>query len=138
MNNHFIQQDVDELTVVAHAVIKSLETTKGSRDSFHDRIKKSVSGHHGVYFLVADKHKNILYKSDTPNLTPLLSKLDPIKKINVANLLSWKQDNFSYRGSLIRFHRVDWSRKRSLEGLGLAITRSIVQFHQNKIRIKAG
>ena len=83
---------------------KSKLGTEISDDALSTEFSRVVSGHHGVYFLVANEHKNILYKSATPDLTPLLNNLDPIKKINAENLFSWKQDNLSYRGSLIRFH----------------------------------
>ncbi len=103
MSLHFLQQDIGELEVVARAVKQNLYYNFKDEREFQNKIENTVSGHHGVFFLVADQKKKILFESSGPNLSLLLNDLKPVDKISLTNLYSWKEKDTTYRGVLLQF-----------------------------------
>jgi two-component system, OmpR family, heavy metal sensor histidine kinase CusS len=103
LTQHFTEQDMDELRVMAHAVEQSLRAgPNDSSSSLSKRLEKSVSGHHGVYFYVADAHGQTLHDSSGPDLAHIAQTVTPIARINIDSLHVWQEQNNSYRGAVIQ------------------------------------
>ena len=103
---HFSEQDADELRVVSHAVQQALSSSDNTSDAnLSQRLAKAVSGHHGVYFYVADANGNTLHDMPGPNLKTMAQSLTPITDIRSSTLQIWQEQQDHYRGALQRIHR---------------------------------
>ena len=52
VEHHFIEQDVDELAVILHAVEHTMTAGQNGQQQPAQTLSKAVSGHHGVYYQV--------------------------------------------------------------------------------------
>jgi two-component system heavy metal sensor histidine kinase CusS len=103
IERHFAEQDADELSVVANAVQQTLSSLpETSRTSRADILSKAVSGHHGVFFYVANAAGQTLYASTGPNLADIANKISATPDINIKTLHEWQEPPNSYRGSVVK------------------------------------
>ena len=103
---HFSEQDADELRVVLHAVEHALETNTDNA-GLSQRLASSVSGHHGVYFYVADNLGNTLHSMPGPELKKIAQTLTPAGAITSNTLHAWQEQQKHYRGAAIRIAHGD-------------------------------
>lgn len=103
MNEHFIEQDIDELQVSANGLRDSLSNSFKTNNSFYFSINNSLSNHPWVHYLILDQHKNILFERSGLHLIHQLNQLEPVKKITSATLYSWHEKDTAYRGALFQY-----------------------------------
>lgn len=95
--NHFKEQDSDELEVIADAVQAALLEVRTARDitSLEPRFADILVGHHDASLYVAGPNARALYASEGPDLSPTLR---PVRDGSEANLVrAWNDANRSYR-----------------------------------------
>lgn len=61
VEQHFAEQDADELVVISRAVAEALKKTTRSGRSADETLPHAVSGHHGVYYQVWDESGALVY-----------------------------------------------------------------------------
>jgi two-component system heavy metal sensor histidine kinase CusS len=103
IENHFAEQDADELQVVADAVQRALISfSQSPRTTLPDNLAKAISGHHGIFFYVADVTGQTLYTSAGPNLAVLAKRVAATNRIDMASLHVWQEPPNTYRGSVLK------------------------------------
>ncbi|HEX5637304.1 MAG TPA: heavy metal sensor histidine kinase, partial [Gammaproteobacteria bacterium] len=103
IENHFAEQDVDELRVVATSVQQSLSGIPTATDStLVNRLGKAVSGHHGVYFYVADNNKKPLFATPGPDLAYIAQTVAAAEQIDINLLHTWQEQDDTYRGAVLK------------------------------------
>jgi len=102
---HFAEQDADELRVVAQAVQQSLLGLPSGDNSLTlgRRLASAVTGHHGVFFHVADGSGRLLYATPGPDLTAIARTVAPVRRIEASSLHVWQDQQKTYRGAVVRF-----------------------------------
>ncbi|MBZ0091918.1 MAG: Cu(+)/Ag(+) sensor histidine kinase [Sulfuricellaceae bacterium] len=103
IEHHFAEQDADELRVVVAAIRHALLEGPSERDeaSLQKRLAGAVSGHHGVFFSVADASGKQVYASPGPDLSEI-SKLAPVSHVDANALFVWQDQQKTYRGAVVR------------------------------------
>ena len=100
---HFTEQDADELRVVSQAIQQSLTAEPASSNAhLSHRLANTVSGHHGVYFYVADINGQTLHASTGPDLVKIANTVAPVTQIDINSLHVWQEQNNTYRGAVVR------------------------------------
>ena len=100
---HFAEQDAEELRVVADSVRTSLTTSytdQGDVD-FHDLLESAISGHHGVYFMVAAPDGRNLYSMPGPDLSAMIVSAGVVEEISSDSLYSWVETGETFSGSVL-------------------------------------
>jgi two-component system, OmpR family, heavy metal sensor histidine kinase CusS len=103
ISQHFIEQDADELRVVADSVQHALQESSErlAEDNVEGRLEHAVSGHHGVFYAVYDREGSVFYASPGPDLSSLAYTISPVEKITTENLHQWTEDSKTYRGTVL-------------------------------------
>tara|TARA_R110002049_G_scaffold189977_1_gene358588 strand:- start:11891 stop:13330 length:1440 start_codon:yes stop_codon:yes gene_type:complete len=103
ISGHFAEQDADELRVVSASVQRALRGNTGDTvdDNLQHRLENAVSGHHGMYYAVFDRDRNMLFSTPGPQLSGLLAKSEPVEKADERNLFRWTEGDSTYRGVVI-------------------------------------
>lgn len=102
--SHFAEQDAEELQVVADSVIGILTDTKRHEPALlAEALSLAVSGHHGVYFHVADRHGNTVYATPGADLSAVGRTFTPVAAISLDGLQTWQDGDSTYRGALLEF-----------------------------------
>lgn len=103
IENHFAEQDADELRVVATSVKQSLSGIPPASDStLVSRLGKAVSGHHGIYFYVADRNQKPLYATPGPDLAFIAETVAATQQIDINLLHTWREQENTYRGAVLK------------------------------------
>jgi two-component system heavy metal sensor histidine kinase CusS len=103
IERHFAEQDADELQVVADAVRQALVSfSESPQTTLTDTLAKAVSGHHGIFFYVADDAGNTLYTSDGPNLAAIAQHVSATPRIEIKTMHVWQEPPNTYRGSVLK------------------------------------
>ncbi len=105
---HFLQQDASELQVVAETVRTILSNSGSSTSSaeLQTMLRGAVSGHHAVYFLVADQSGNVVYATPGPDLSEVAQSQTRVERIDAQNIYSWTTDGVTYRGAAISLQSI--------------------------------
>lgn len=103
IESHFLQQDASELQVVAETVRTILSSSDSSTSGaeLQTMLSGAVSGHHAVYFLVADQSGNVVYATPGPDLRGIAQSQARVERIDAQNITSWTSDGITYRGAAI-------------------------------------
>lgn len=104
VKNHFAEQDLGELKVVAEAIDLALGPTPmaDSKQAVQARLAAAVTGHHGVYFGVFDPQGAPVY-STAPHALMELARVSPaVASLNADTLKVWQFDDKVFRGDLLR------------------------------------
>ncbi|WP_341503800.1 heavy metal sensor histidine kinase [Gallaecimonas sp. GXIMD4217] len=101
VEGHFADQDAAELAVMTRAVSQALAAAADDPVLLPRTLARAVSGHHGVYFQVQDRHGTRLYASPGADLGAA-RHLEPVTKIVPANLATWQADGSHFRGVVSR------------------------------------
>lgn len=107
---HFAEQDADELQVVADSV-KSvlLRQSFESKDisNLSSQLATAVSGHHEVFYYVADINGRLIYASPGSNLGRIAEATMPVQHIATDTLHVWQDSNMTYRGAVMNISVTD-------------------------------
>ncbi len=103
---HFLQQDASELQVVAETVRLILSNSTDSTNSAHlqSRLSGAISGHHAVFFLVADQYGNVIYETEGSDLREIARSPIRAQQIDTRSIYSWTSEGVTYRGAAITLH----------------------------------
>lgn len=103
IERHFAEQDADELQVVADAVRQALVSfSESPQSTLTDTLAKAVSGHHGIFFYVADATGQALYTSAGPNLAAIAQQVSATPRIEMETMHVWQEPPNTYRGSVLK------------------------------------
>lgn len=102
INNHFAEQDAEELQAVADAVQSVLRRHESYPHQLPSALAGAVSGHHGVYFQVSEGDGSVIYALPGINLKMLTKTQLPGQHISRANLYTWHEADRMYRGALTK------------------------------------
>jgi two-component system heavy metal sensor histidine kinase CusS len=101
---HFVQQDVEELEVVAHSVqhVLQAEPPGATADELSRQLAGAVIGHHGMFYRVLDPSGRTLFATAGSRLDALALNGRPAASIEADGLRTWTEQDHSYRGALVR------------------------------------
>ncbi|OWT65588.1 Cu(+)/Ag(+) sensor histidine kinase [Candidimonas nitroreducens] len=104
INNHFVQQDVDELNAVVQALEQTLATLppETAPTELRQRFAHAVSGHHNAQFQIISSTGSLIYASPGSNLGRFSRLAQPVKNITVDNVGIWQADGETLRGAVVR------------------------------------
>lgn len=98
---HFAEMDEEELEGVSDSVIKALGEMARKQDP--QALQRAVSGHHGVYYYVADSAGRVLYASEGgPDLGRFAEHQEPIRLETGQRMTAWQEAGHHYRGAVLR------------------------------------
>lgn len=100
VEQHFAEQDADELVVISHAVAETLKKAKQAGRSPADVLSQAVSGHHGVYYQVWDASGALVYRPDELAFPEQAKLAVPVNSIRADHLVSWQIDERVFRGAM--------------------------------------
>ncbi len=97
INEHFVAQDSQELSVVAQAVKQSLTTLKVSDDlgAIKQRFDDMLVGHHNPLLYIADCSGTPLYHSTEADLSQV--PLPHANHLSHSNIRQWHYNEHNYR-----------------------------------------
>src|SRR3546814_10314885 len=92
INNHFIQQDVDELNAVVQALEDVLATLPPGAQSteLSQRFAHAVSGHHNARFQIFSSTGSLIYATQGSDLDKFSRLARPAKHITIGNVGIWR------------------------------------------------
>ncbi len=97
LNEHFAQQDTQELTVIAQVVERSLSTFQPHHDltQIKQRFDDILVGHHGPLLYIRNASGKPLYNSSGADLS--LVPLPSPYQLSKGNIQQWGDDKHHYR-----------------------------------------
>lgn len=104
INEHFVQQDVDEL----NAVVRSLEHTLATLppnptpEELRERFATAVAGHHNVQYLISSEAGTEIYATPGTDLALFSRVSAPVERISVETVGAWRAHGETFRGAV--FH----------------------------------
>jgi len=104
INNHFIQQDVDELNAVVQALMHTLATlpTNAAPAELSERFANAVSGHHNAEYRISSHDDALIYATPGSNLDRFATIAQPVEKITIDTVGIWKDHGQTFRGAVLR------------------------------------
>ncbi|WP_246806656.1 heavy metal sensor histidine kinase [Neopusillimonas maritima] len=102
INNHFVDQDVDELNAARKSIESTIKLVAAgeSIEFLKNRFASAISGHHNAEFLVADANGTAIYATPGGNLTPLLTDVVPTRVIDDNTVSLWTSNGQTYRSAV--------------------------------------
>lgn len=101
IEQHFKEQDADELSEVAQAVVAAINTIDQEGKPAYQQLAQAVSGHHGVYYAVCDVKGTVLFSSDGFEPVYFPKSFLPVSDVIPANLIEWSGEGKTMRGTLL-------------------------------------
>ena len=103
INNHFIQQDIDELNAVVQSMEQSLSGRLDNIDlvALKLRLANAVSGHHTVQFRISDVDGKVVYATPGGDLDFFTRLESPVDKIDIDTVKIWQNKGQTYRGAIV-------------------------------------
>src|SRR5690625_7576501 len=88
INDHFIQQDVDELNAVVYALQHTVATLPSDiePEELERRLTDAISGHHNAYYYISDDAGRRIYQSPGSDLERFSRIALTIEKVSVDNV----------------------------------------------------
>ncbi len=104
INNHFLQQDVDELNAVVQALNHTLATlpTTITPAGLSGRLANAVSGHHNVEYRVSSDDGAQLYATPGSSLDGFARTAPPVEKITIDTVDIWRDHGKTFRGAVLK------------------------------------
>ncbi|WHQ45963.1 Cu(+)/Ag(+) sensor histidine kinase [Alcaligenes faecalis] len=104
INNHFIQQDVDELNAVVQALKHTLATLPPdiAPAELNQRFANAVSGHHNAQYRISSDSGAQIYATPGSNLDRFAQLAQPVDKITIDTLGIWQDHGETFRGAVLR------------------------------------
>ncbi|MEZ5489281.1 MAG: Cu(+)/Ag(+) sensor histidine kinase [Gammaproteobacteria bacterium] len=108
---HFVELETEELRVISESVQSTLNSStanKGASELAID-LEGAVSGHHGVYFLVADDKNSLVYATPGPDLISIANSVDTVESIERNVLHDWTEGGSAYSGAVLKVPVADYN-----------------------------
>src|SRR3546814_543218 len=104
INDHFIQQDVDELNAVVQALKRTLATLPPdiAPAELNQRFANAVSGHHNAEYRISSEAGVQIYASPGSNLDRFARIARPVENITIETVGIWKDHGATFRGAVLR------------------------------------
>ncbi len=104
INNHFIQQDVDELNAVVQTLTHTLATLPANMPpaALSARFASAVSGHHNAEYSIASDDGTLIYATPGANLDGFARTAQPVTHITIDTVGIWKDHKQTYRGAILK------------------------------------
>ncbi|WP_397474980.1 Cu(+)/Ag(+) sensor histidine kinase [Pusillimonas sp.] len=104
INNHFVQQDVDELNAVVQSLTQTLSEPTDTRgtDALKHRLAIAVSGHHNAQFRVSDSRGNVIYATPNSDLRGFSQLVPAMGAITIDSVKVWRDKGGTYRGAVVQ------------------------------------
>jgi two-component system, OmpR family, heavy metal sensor histidine kinase CusS len=103
IDQHFIEQDADELNEVFNAVQIKLVEAHEQNVLPSSILFQAVSGHHGVYYQVEDKNENTIFTSQDADLFAFPTKFKAQNKVIPSTLIIFNDGKYMLRGTKTNF-----------------------------------
>lgn len=137
IDRHFLEQDADELNVVAMSVLRAVrgDDPQAPGTDIQSRLEHAVVGHHGVYYAVYDDLGQTVFSTPGPTLSYLTDAVGPKDQIRLSDIYQWTEGESTYRGTVIAVSTVG---KTTIPGYKFAVASSM-DFHlkfMHKFRLK--
>lgn len=103
IEQHLMELEIEELHVITDAIQETLDTSTyiEDRSSFVEGLERTVSGHHGVYFMVADSLGDMVYSTPGLDLAAISETIQSTELISTETLHSWVDNAHRYSGVLM-------------------------------------
>lgn len=103
INDHFAQQDVDELNAIVISLRASLNQQQVQEDdrALKRRLATAISGHHNAQFYISDTEGNVIYATPNSNLDSFAQTTPPVGRIDVNSAKIWHENDQIYRGAVV-------------------------------------
>ncbi|MFT0546198.1 Cu(+)/Ag(+) sensor histidine kinase [Allopusillimonas ginsengisoli] len=104
INDHFVQQDVDELNAVVQALKYTLATLPPNiaPGELNERFANAVSGHHNAEYRISSDAGFQIYASPGSNLDRFARIARPVENITIETVGIWKDHGATFRGAVLR------------------------------------
>ncbi|HUH59988.1 MAG TPA: heavy metal sensor histidine kinase [Candidimonas sp.] len=104
IDNHFVQQDVDELNAVVQALKHTLATlpTNIMPGELSQRFADTVPGHHNAQYSVSTDAGVQIFASPGSALAEFARTVRPVEKISSDTVRLWKDHGATLRGTVLR------------------------------------
>lgn len=104
INQHFVQQDVDELRAVVQALQHSLATLPPdlSPPELSERFAQAISGHHSAQYRIASVNGDRIFSSPGASLGEFARSVAPVTHIAADTVSVWKNSGQNLRGAVLR------------------------------------
>ncbi len=104
INNHFVQQDVDELNIVVQALKHTLATLPPGipPDALQQRLVSAVSGHHNTQFQISTVDGRLLYATPDADLSGFAKIAQPVGQITANNASLWATGTETLRAASVQ------------------------------------
>lgn len=104
VENHFAEQDLGELRVVADSVRAAIGDAAALDDgpALDSRLARAVVGHHGVYFNVSDPRGIPHYGTAPADLVDAAQTTPATDRLTAQALRLWSTRSGTYRGAVLR------------------------------------
>ncbi len=128
---HFLQQDASELQVVAQTVRTILRSSNDSTNSaeLQTRLSGAISGHHAVFFLVADQNGNVIYETPGPDLSEIANSQTRVQQVDARSIYSWTSEGVTYRGAAVTLQSIPQSSNSNLPPIDTLVVAISMDFH---------
>lgn len=127
INNHFVQQDVDELNSVVQALQYLLATVPADipAEQLHQRLASVVTGHRNAQYRISTDSGSLIYSTPGFNLDTFARTAHPVEEITIDTVESWDDPQETFRGAVLW---IDSSQFEDAARLRLAVATGI-DFH---------
>ncbi len=104
INEHFVQQDVDELNAVVQVLQHTLATlpSNATPDDLKERFATAVSGHHNAQYYISSETGVQIYASPGSDLGRFAKVSRPVQKISIETVGTWQDHGETFRGAVLR------------------------------------
>lgn len=104
INNHFIQQDVDELNAVLQALKHTIVTLPSdvNPETLQATFANAISGHHNAQYRISTSTGSVIYSTPGSDLERFARISQPVDQIEVDTVGIWKDHDETYRGAVLR------------------------------------
>lgn len=103
IEQHFKEQDTDELSEVAEAVQATLDRINLEQDVSYKQLSLAVAGHHGVFYSVSTANGVELFSSDNFDSKHFPKSVTPLNEIASSTMIEWESGTTVMRGALLKF-----------------------------------
>ncbi|MFV0283414.1 MAG: Cu(+)/Ag(+) sensor histidine kinase [Castellaniella sp.] len=103
INEHFVQQDVDELNAVVQALQHTLATlpSNATPEDLKEHFATEISGHYNAQYYISSETGAQIYASPGSDLGRFASISRPVKKISIETVGTWQDHGETFRGAVL-------------------------------------
>lgn len=102
IDQHFVQQDVDELNAVVQAVSHVLAEPHINNEQLKLRLASAVLGHHNAQFHLAKAGGELIYATPDSDLSGFLQMAQVSDALDVHSVSNWQDQGHHYRGAVLQ------------------------------------